>query len=364
MMIKKLQLKSFKKKIVGSAIIVALLIMTLVAILATMMSAQQQAQIQRTMLVLNSDRLYLYAEAVEAWAAMQLTTNIQQAKEEAQDSGTDINNTAMDTLPASFSTITVANAIQISGQLTDLQGKFNLNNLVQKQNEANFVNLILAVDPDVDPDNAKKIAQSVHDWVSKPTTTDTSGKDTAGQNTPANSPINKYYVNQHPPYRAAQALMSSPSELRQVKGMTPNLYLRLQPFITALPKSTPINVNTASGPVIASLSKAIDLQTAEQIVQSRGDNPYASINDFLKDDTIQNANIKKTAVTMNSEYFLVTAHVNIGNDTLTLKAMLYRPVNITKTNTTSQNNNNGYTNLQNQPPQPTVMVLWESRGGI
>jgi general secretion pathway protein K len=355
----KLKLKPFKKKVVGSAIIVALLIMTLVAILATMMTVQQQTQIQRTMLVLNTDRLYLYAKAVEAWAIMQLTQDIEQAKEQAVETGGNINNTAIDVIPLSFKNITVANAFQISGQLNDLQGKFNLNNLTQKKYEENFVNLIMAVDPDFDPDEAKKIAKSVHDWVSKPTSNNSTEQSTTGQSTPANSAINKHYVQRHPPYRAAQALMASPSELRLIKGMTPGLYLRLQPFITALPKSTPININTASAPVIASLNHTIDLQSAMQIVQNRGDAPFNSMNDFLNDQTIQSANIKKSDVTMNSEYFLVTAQVNIGSDKLTLKAMLYRPLK-----TSNSQDNTANVNQQNQPPQPVVMVLWESRGGI
>lgn len=348
------QIKHFKKKTLGSAIIVALLIMTLVAILATMMTVQQQAQIQRTMLVVNSDRLYLYAKAVEAWAIMQLTQNIQQAEEQAQETGARLDDTAVDVIPLSFSNLTVGNAFQVSGELTDLQGRFNLNNLTQKPYEANFVNLMLAVDPDLDPDQAKKIAQATHDWVSKPPS---AGTNSSTQNTSANSTINKYYVKRHPPYRAGQTLMASPSELRLVKGMTPALYLRLQPFITALPKSTPININTASAPVIASLSKTIDLQFAIQMVESRGNTPFTSMNDFLTDGTIQGANIKKSDLTMNSEYFLVTAKVNIGSNSLTLKAMLYRPI---KSNTATP----GPSAQQNQSPQPAVMVLWESRGGI
>lgn len=353
----------------GSAIIVALLIMALVATIATAMAVQQQAQTERTTLVLNTDRTYLYTKAVETWAIRLLIQNYQEAK----DSGrSDLNATAIDLLPQTFSDLSVGYGFQVSGKVQDLQGKFNLNNLTNEKYETNFVNLILAVDPDVDAKKAKAIATATHDWVSKPKKKKDSGAtnnslasddDSDSQPTPANSKINSDYTSRHPPYRAAQALMASPSELRLVKGMTSGLYRRLQPFITALPGTTAINVNTASAPVIASLSSSIDLQTAMQIVQTRGDEPYSSMSDFLNDSTIQNANIQNGNLTMNSTYFLVTAKVSNSSEKMTLHAMIYRPLPISNSSA-NQTGNSGNNNGQKADSQPLASILWESRGQV
>lgn len=344
--------------------------MTLVATLATAMAVQQMAQTEETTLVLNSDRMYLDAKAVESWAERLL---IQDAQEVKNSGKSDIADSAIDVLPQNFSGLTVGHGFQVSGKIQDLQGKFNLNNLTNEKYEENLVNLILAVDPDIDAKQAKAIAVSVHDWVSKPkrksntNTTSTASaasddNDSAGMSTPANSSINRHYTGRHPPYRAAQALMASASELRLITGMTPNLYVRLQPFVTALPRMTPININTASAPVIASLSSSIDLQTAMEMVQSRGDTPYSSLQDFMGDGAIQNANIPSANITMNSTYFLVSATVANSSEKMVLHAMLYRPLPTTSSANQASDSQNG--NGQKANSQPMASILWESRGGV
>src|SRR3990167_9163137 len=85
----------------GSALIVALLIVTLVATVATVMTLQQQTQIAQTSLILNSDRTYLYAKAVENWAIFTLLDNVQQAQEKTASTGNDVSEIIIDTLPKS-----------------------------------------------------------------------------------------------------------------------------------------------------------------------------------------------------------------------------------------------------------------------
>jgi general secretion pathway protein K len=359
----------------GSALIVALLIMTLVAIAATMMILQQQTQIQRTSLVLNNDRMYLYGKAVENWAITVLNADLAEAQSQTDAQSSDLNNTAIDILPKTFNEITVDNAYKISGRIEDLQSRFNLNTIADKKSQAAFSRLIMAVDPDIEKDKADAITSAVNDWVNKPkqvqTGTNTPSNNNTSQATPANSAINKFYTQkQHPPYRAAQANMASVSELRLVKGVTPELYLRLLPFVTALPGTTAINVNTASGPVFASLGDGIDLQDAISLVQNRGDQPFDSLDDFYNDDTIAHANIPKQSVTMNSSYFLVTAEISTGSEKMVLHALIYRPL---PTDTDTQNNTDTDDNQDkdtsdnattDNTAKAKTVILWESRGGI
>ena len=67
------------------------------------------------------------------------------------------------------------------------------------------------------------------------------------------------YLAQSPAYRTAGTLMTDPSELRAVAGVTPALYAELRPWLCALPIAlpAPINVNTLApeqAPLMAMLA--------------------------------------------------------------------------------------------------------------
>jgi general secretion pathway protein K len=367
----------------GSALIVALLIVTLVATIATMITLQQQTQIAQTSLILNNDRTYLYAKAVQNWAISTLLDNLQQAQEQAMNTSSNVNYIIVDALPKSFEEIRINHAYRITGHIDDAQGRFNLNNLVNKKYESHFVNLMLALDPALDSDDAKAIAKATREWVTRPPEEQKTVENNISEQqatTTAKSGISRAYLKHKPPYRAAQALMASASELRLIKGMTPSLYLRLQPFIIALPKTTPININTASAPVIASLGTGIALSEAIQIVQNRESAPFSQLGDFLNDNMTQRANISRSEITLNSTYFLVTSECQTDSEKTTLSTLLYRPLSPDKDdkNIESRDNNQeqddntpkqdhaseqSQTSAQEQPQKP-ITILWESRGGI
>ncbi len=63
--------------------------------------------------------------------------------------------------------------------------------------------------------------------------------------------------------------MVSTSELLAVKGMTKELYLALRDYVSALPKMTPINVNTAPEPVFRFRSPNSRSQGLSQFLESR-----------------------------------------------------------------------------------------------
>lgn len=107
----------------GSALLTALFIMTLVAIVATAMSMRLQQDIYRTRLVITQDKLYLASQAVTFWALNELL---------------DKNNRFTKTNPLGMvaqypkNMESIYNQVQLSGGLFDLQARFNLNNLVEK----------------------------------------------------------------------------------------------------------------------------------------------------------------------------------------------------------------------------------------
>ena len=136
--------------------------------------------------------------------------------------------------------------------MTDLNGRFNLNNLVidthGNPNSGNwktiFIRLLVALklDPGLEP--------NIEDWMS----TDS-------------SPSDAWYASQAVAYRRGQRIFSHVSELRLVKGFDGDTYAKILPYVSALPVNTPINVNTASVPVLMTMVEGMTEQTAAAIWQ-------------------------------------------------------------------------------------------------
>ncbi|WP_269570247.1 type II secretion system protein GspK [Legionella tunisiensis] len=118
----------------GSALISALFIMTLVAIAATAMSTRLQLDIYRTRLTINSDKLYLASQALSFWAMDELTH-----KKKAPFLVGDTYGKV-----ASFPTKLqrLYPEALIEGGLYDLQARFNLNNLTDKNIRLSFYNYL------------------------------------------------------------------------------------------------------------------------------------------------------------------------------------------------------------------------------
>jgi general secretion pathway protein K len=145
------------------------------------------------------------------------------------------------------------NEASIDLKIIDLNRKFNLNMLVHKvQPKANqgfrtpaeqyteaqkmFIRLLQTIEIDgqpLDTSAAIEITDAVVDWVdadSEPT-----GSGGAEQN---------YYDSLEEPYPIGNRPMISVSELALVKGVTPYLYSRLLPLVTAISPDSKLNINT------------------------------------------------------------------------------------------------------------------------
>ena len=83
------------------------------------------------------------------------------------------------------------------------------------------------------------------------------------------------YLDGPAPYRTANTAMTSPMELRALKGVDEELYQMLRPYICARPASaaTAINVNAltpAQAPVLAAILGDDALQAAQTVLQNTG----------------------------------------------------------------------------------------------
>ena len=75
-----------------------------------------------------------------------------------------------------------------------------------------------------------------------------------------------------------------PQQMAQLQwlGLSPDTVQRLSPFVTILPQPTPVNLNTASAEVIYATVLGLDLATAQQFVQLRSRAHFGNLSDAGK----------------------------------------------------------------------------------
>jgi general secretion pathway protein K len=221
-------------------------------------------------------------------------------------------------------------------RIEDLQGRFNLNSLAQFPHEQAkwngdqrlrfdlFTRLLTTAmegtDPEVPPE---ALAYALLDWL------DTDVEVRHGNGVQGAEDLE--YSARDRPYRAANQLLASPSELRLVRGFTPELYDKLSPHVTALPDTgSRINVNTATDVVLASLFSTSG-DNAKKLIELRGQRPnkaWENAQDLASD--AQAAGITAPAANLGSlidfksQYFAYHGEVSLGRAFVRLQSMISR----------------------------------------
>lgn len=288
----------------GTAIITALFIMALVAIAATAMSVRLQIDIRRTELTTNAEKLYHLAQGTQFWAISVLFNDA------ANKDLKKLKKEKIDSLPQQLKNIKQGNAV-ISGQLTDAQARFNLNNLSQASYYQSFQRLLAAVDPQLSKQQRQQITSAISAWISS-------------KKSPQSNTYNLYYLKQKAPYQTAHQYMASASELRLIQGVDAKLYLQLQPYVIALPGVTDININSAPAPVLMSLG--FNKAEAEQIVtarkQQKGFNTLTQWQKLISQ--FKQENNTDMPVTLSSDYFIINVQARTQQQHLNFSSLLHR----------------------------------------
>ncbi|MGN6375199.1 MAG: type II secretion system minor pseudopilin GspK [Sphingomonas sp.] len=119
------------------------------------------------------------------------------------------------------------------------------------------------------------------------------------------------YLGKDNPYRTANTLMTDPSELRAVAGVTPELYDQLRPWVCALPTTKmTINANTLQpeqAPLFAMLfpDGVMDAGRARALIQKRPMEGYDSTSDFWNQASLDGG---KTALQAQKDQVVLTTY--------------------------------------------------------
>ncbi len=300
----------------GVALITALLITALVTVVAVAMISRQQLDIRRTGNMLEADQAYMYALAAENLAIEILRD--------------DLNRTTIDSLQEEWLTPIPAIPVEggaISGKIEDLQGRFNLNNLLDSSGRADpnqvtaLQTLLQEVNRSTDDLNLPPaMVNRVVDWIDPDLNTMADGaEDLEYLNVSADGQV---------PYRAANQFMVSPSELALLLDMPPRGVAALRNLVATLPPTATLNVNTAPPMVLMTLDQNITPQIASDLVQYRESQPFEQASEFIdklrNDYQITLTTPATSRVGVQSEYFLVTVIAAIGRTQLRMYSLLAR----------------------------------------
>jgi len=279
----------------GVALITAVLVVAIAAIIGTSMMSRQNFDTRRTTNIIHRDQAVAYALGAEHWAGAELSR--------------DALNNDYDHLAENWAYELPPLPIDggyITGRVQDLQGRFNLNSVLDPIHAERFIRLCQSVN--VEPD----FIPALQDWIDE----DTELRDNGAED--------ESYTLLNPPYRAANRQLADTSELLLVRGVSAEDYNSLMFFVSALPQNSLINLNTASARLIQSLAGDIAVPEVERIIALRADSPYQEINAFVEDRAFAGKELSDSYLGVSSSYFLLTADVVLGEASFTLQSLLRR----------------------------------------
>lgn len=188
----------------------------------------------------------------------------------------------------------------VSGHIEDQQSRFNLNNLLGARRDragevVHFRRLlfVLGLRPD--------LADVLVAWMDR----DGGAGDTAV------------------PARASVRALVDATDLALVPGFDAAARTRLLPFVTALPRSTPVNVNTASAEVLHAVIDGLSLEGARVLVAQRERIYFRDFADFfgrLPPGLV----VPNDSVAVGSDYFLAAMVARRGEAEAQGSALLVR----------------------------------------
>jgi general secretion pathway protein K len=293
----------------GVALITAIVVVAIATILAVRIGTRAALDLRRTAGLVALDQGWHVALGAEAWAIEVLKTDYEESPD--FDHLAEAWAQPLPPLPVDGG--------EVRGALEDMQGRFNLNNLVSAEREADeanierFARLLLLVGAQ------PRWARLMADWIDQDAMPGM--PDGAEDGT---------YLSQNPPYRTANGLVATTTEMMALPGMTREEFERIRPYVTALPRGTPINVCTAKAPVLAALSEgSTDFGNEELLASNRRDECYPTREYVLRPFTGQERQALDAAISEDSQWFRALTAVRIGTSEFTLYSLINRNGNST-----------------------------------
>jgi general secretion pathway protein K len=297
----------------GIAALTAILVVAIATVLAVNLLWQTSVDLRRTETLLLQDQARQYDLGGEEFAKFGLA-------EDFRDDGPNGNDTLQENWakPLAFD----VEAGKLEGYLTDQQGRFDLNGLVNADGKRvaavadQFERLLtlLPLERPLDSGTATALVEATIDWIDP------------DQSPELNGAEDDQYTSREPPYRPANFWFTSTSELLAIQGYTPEIYAALRPHVSALPRAVAtgerwaLNVNTATDLVLASLLPGLGPLDVEPFLN----NTLENVEDFKSDFPGGGEIPPEIPLDIKSKWFLLTVTATIGTAQSTMYSLLER----------------------------------------
>ncbi|MGV6808861.1 MAG: type II secretion system minor pseudopilin GspK [bacterium] len=320
----------------GIALLTAITITTIAVTIAAVLLYRQQYTIQLTGNLAHREQAYHYVDGMEQWACLILTRD---RREGASDHRLE------DWAQGKLLPPTPIDGGEMSGFLDDLQARINLNNVLAKpptpnnnqQNNSNSNQQNPLNSPTDNHNNDETIPKHANKYWFKTLQNLLNEKELSAatsdvlldwldedqQTTGGNGAESDFYLTLERSYFAANSAMVTPTSLRLLKPVDEKIYDTLIPYISVLPNTTAVNVNTAPKTVLLALGFSPD--AAQNILDQREDNPLENPQEalqFMPED--ERKNIAPEAISVDSQYFLLRGYVQIAEIHVSFNSIIHR----------------------------------------
>jgi len=273
----------------GLALLLAMLVVVLVTTVAVSILHEEMYTIRKTSHLQLMDRARLYAFGLEDWARLFLRQDREDSK--------------IDSLDEDWATSIPGLPIEggyLAGYLEDEQAKFNLNSvLVSELQVERFRRLCRQLEVD------DSFIPALMDWIDEDF--EVRYPDGMEEN--------------YPTYRVANRELADISELLLVHNVTPEIFEKLRPYVTALPATATINVNTMSKEIFQSLDEEGDVS---KFIEERESAAYESVDEFIERLQLP---LDPEGLSVDTNYFRAHGQVVQGDQTFNLSTLLSRDDN-------------------------------------
>ena len=301
----------------GVALLAALILMLALVITMGNIFYRHQIDVSQATGARHTDQAILLAISGENWAKQLLSDS-------SDDRGVDHFEEdwaqAMPMLPVEGGTLT--------GCLSDLQGRINLNNF------SGYTSQTLKAEMGADTSGYARVWEAL--LVSLEIVADPSRSATIiDWLDPDSELINSWgaeqidYDGYTPPRVPANGLITDTTELAAIGSYEVAEVQRLLPWISALPRVTPININTASTQLLTALGGGMGLEFEQMVSERRPFSSVDAFHQFIAERTQLALPLVKTrwpvtVVGVNSNYFELYLEVTLGEARIEVKSIMDR----------------------------------------
>lgn len=287
----------------GVALVTAMFIVAIVATLATFLAISQQVWLRQAQNLADLGQADGIVRGAIELAGVALILDAKNTKFDALDEEW----SKPVVLPVEGGFVTI--------EAKDAQSQFNLNNLVTGTQGNRILNTTeiavfeqLLIELGLD----SNLKGALVDWLDDNSNVEPGGAE------------DLEYITLSTPYRTANGPLESVDELKRVKGFTPEVIDKLRPHVIALPVDrgvTPVNVNTAAPATLAAVMR-ISTAALEAVTGKDQARRFTSVPDF--DKLFPAATQARGNHNVTTNFFVVTARVNVGRITRSIDALVER----------------------------------------